>query len=401
MAQAPGQTGRGKGAAGAFAAALLAACACDDQDSGIGPDCRRPALTASRGVGARPILLRMADVFISYARADRTVAEILARTLEECGWSVWWDREILGGQPYDEVIERELDAARCVIVLWSGVSVGSNWVKSEAEAAADRGVLVPVLIEGVRLPLGFRRWHTIDLIGWRGDPEGPQFKSVLRAISGLLGQEVPARASEPEGRSKSLRSASSARLLGAVGAVAVVVAIAVAITKGTGTPVDRVQRSGVSTEERPSRVVAEPADSLGPVPAEPAPPPDPSAAISQSMPVRGSSGIVQEPVAQGYAHFRPCRAGAWNVIVASGFRERDAGVARIQSLRARFPGFQFKLFVTVAADGSSNVQYAIVAGHGLTEAEARALASKARAAGIAPDAYPARQGWDSACSDES
>jgi hypothetical protein len=33
----------------------------------------------------------MADIFISYARKDRTTAQRLAGALETRGWSVWWD----------------------------------------------------------------------------------------------------------------------------------------------------------------------------------------------------------------------------------------------------------------------------------------------------------------------
>ena len=36
----------------------------------------------------------MADIFIGYAREDRAVAAVLAKALEGCGWSVWWDRVI-------------------------------------------------------------------------------------------------------------------------------------------------------------------------------------------------------------------------------------------------------------------------------------------------------------------
>jgi len=34
----------------------------------------------------------MSDIFISYARADKEKAELLANAQK--GWSVWWDREI-------------------------------------------------------------------------------------------------------------------------------------------------------------------------------------------------------------------------------------------------------------------------------------------------------------------
>ncbi len=61
----------------------------------------------------------MTDVFISYANQDRARAQMLAQALEARGLSVWWDREIVAGQSYDEVIEHELETAKSVVVLWS------------------------------------------------------------------------------------------------------------------------------------------------------------------------------------------------------------------------------------------------------------------------------------------
>lgn len=55
----------------------------------------------------------MNDIFVSYANGDRAVAQQLADALEALGWSVWWDREIPFGKPFDQVIEEELNAARC------------------------------------------------------------------------------------------------------------------------------------------------------------------------------------------------------------------------------------------------------------------------------------------------
>jgi hypothetical protein len=86
----------------------------------------------------------MADVFISYSREDRECAELLARALSERGWKVWWDRQINVGRSFSETIERELDRARCVVVLWSRNSVQSEWVQNEAAEAAGRKALVPV-----------------------------------------------------------------------------------------------------------------------------------------------------------------------------------------------------------------------------------------------------------------
>ena len=47
----------------------------------------------------------VSDIFISYARPDRAKAQMLAKALEELGWSVWWDPKIRPGKTFHEVIE--------------------------------------------------------------------------------------------------------------------------------------------------------------------------------------------------------------------------------------------------------------------------------------------------------
>ena len=98
----------------------------------------------------------MSDIFISYASEDRPWAQRLAKALEAQGWSIWWDRNIPPGKNFDEVIEAELDVSRCVIVIWSKVSVAKRWVRVEAEEGLKRGVLIPVHFEDVQVPLAFR-----------------------------------------------------------------------------------------------------------------------------------------------------------------------------------------------------------------------------------------------------
>ncbi|MEM8771775.1 MAG: toll/interleukin-1 receptor domain-containing protein, partial [Pseudomonadota bacterium] len=61
----------------------------------------------------------MADIFISYARADRETVEKLAAALEGEGYSLWWDRRIQSGSEFSKDIEAELDAAKAVVVCWS------------------------------------------------------------------------------------------------------------------------------------------------------------------------------------------------------------------------------------------------------------------------------------------
>jgi beta-lactam-binding protein with PASTA domain len=124
----------------------------------------------------------MDQVFISYASADRDRAKRLAAVMEAKGYKVWWDREIAAGQTFDEVIEKALDDSKCVVVLWSATSVRSDWVKTEAAEAAKRKVLVPALIDEVKIPLEFRRIQAADLTHWNGHPDDPEFQKFLSAI---------------------------------------------------------------------------------------------------------------------------------------------------------------------------------------------------------------------------
>lgn len=133
----------------------------------------------------------MADVFISYAREDLESAQALAHMLEARGWNVWWDRELVPGNRFDEVIEREITAASAVIVLWSKVSVASPWVRSEANAAVERGVLIPVLLDGTNVPLRFRIVQAVDLTGWDGTSGDPRLASLLSGVDALAGPPRP------------------------------------------------------------------------------------------------------------------------------------------------------------------------------------------------------------------
>jgi hypothetical protein len=125
----------------------------------------------------------MTDIFLSYASEDRERASKLASSLEACGWSVWWDRKIIAGQTFDQVIEHELETAKSVVVLWSKDSISSEWVKNEAAVAAERGVLVPALIGLVKLPLEFRRKQAADLVNWDGDPSHKGFQALCDGIA--------------------------------------------------------------------------------------------------------------------------------------------------------------------------------------------------------------------------
>ena len=144
----------------------------------------------------------MADIFVSYARADKVRVAPLVAALEAQGWSVWWDPEITPGQEFDSQISAALDAAKAVVVVWTPTSVDSRWVRGEAREAADRGVLAPVRFEAARLPIDARAMHTTDLDDWREDVQSRPFEDLARALKTLIG-----------GRSRVAAPASTRRAL--------------------------------------------------------------------------------------------------------------------------------------------------------------------------------------------
>src|SRR5262245_57400370 len=103
----------------------------------------------------------MADVFISYAKADRPLALKLAAMLEAEGWKVWWDTSLAIGDDFRNEIMTELGRARAVVVIWTDASVKSDWVRSEA--GRGQGKLIPVKLEHLTykdLPPPFDVLHT-------------------------------------------------------------------------------------------------------------------------------------------------------------------------------------------------------------------------------------------------
>jgi hypothetical protein len=129
----------------------------------------------------------LADIFISYAHADKAWAAALAEELERNGWSVWWDRDIPTGREFRDVIEEALAAAKCVIVLWSAAAVDSEFVRSEASRAQKRGVIMPVLIDETPIPIGFDERQAVSILEF--DPGSPGFRRLLEDVGTMLKDE--------------------------------------------------------------------------------------------------------------------------------------------------------------------------------------------------------------------
>jgi hypothetical protein len=110
----------------------------------------------------------MAEVFVSYGTIDRSKALPIVQALERQGWSVFWDRQIPPGKKWQDVLERQLRRAKCVVVLLTRQSVSSSWVTFEASIALERRIIVPLMLDPtlnpqVDLPEMYRDLHVVSL----------------------------------------------------------------------------------------------------------------------------------------------------------------------------------------------------------------------------------------------
>jgi hypothetical protein len=108
----------------------------------------------------------MSQAFISYSRADYAFAQRLAVELGDEGFTVWWDPELYGGQDFPNQIQRHLDAAEFVIVIWSDTAIASSWVISEAQRGLGQRKLVTCRVPAFKianLPAPFSRLHCIKV----------------------------------------------------------------------------------------------------------------------------------------------------------------------------------------------------------------------------------------------
>lgn len=162
----------------------------------------------------------MADIFVSYKAEDRRRIKPLVEALQGEGFSVWWDEQIGGGAAWRQTIEDELNAAKCVIVVWSKRSVGpeGTFVQDEATRAQQRHVYIPVLIDKVHLPLGFGETQALPLTAWHGNRSDPHYHAVLAAVRRNVGDEGAGTARPASGRRVDRRTAIAG---GAVAAAAV------------------------------------------------------------------------------------------------------------------------------------------------------------------------------------
>lgn len=127
------------------------------------------------------------DIFLSYKREDRPRAAEIAAHFTQAGFSVFYDPQIDVGDLWDRTIEREIKAAKAVVVLWSTLSVESNWVRLEARYGVQRGIIAPAQISSCDIPLEFSSHEAANIADWcASDESHPEMQRLLTRVSSLV-----------------------------------------------------------------------------------------------------------------------------------------------------------------------------------------------------------------------
>lgn len=192
----------------------------------------------------------MADVFVSYARGDQPLAEHIVQRLTDSGFTVWWDSELLPHNRFANVIEKEIGAARAVLVIWSATAIQSQWVRAEAELAREQQKLIQAAGDRSPIPLPFNQFQVADLSRWRGAADDPQWSKVLASVAhfaSAAGGEAghPAASREPSS-AKSRRPFIRSRRLLVLGAAGLfLMASGAALVSTLARPAPRGQRIAI------------------------------------------------------------------------------------------------------------------------------------------------------------
>lgn len=279
----------------------------------------------------------MADVFISYASEDRNRVRPLAEALQSRGFNVWWDRSLAAGHDYAAVIERELRAAKAVIVVWTQSAAASTFVRDEAGRARDDGRLVPVMLDRVDIPLGFGAFQAEDFTRWNGGANAPQMQILEEALKAKIeGRDVDGGAVARKRR----RLMARIRVVSVLTVVALIVAIAWGVNdlvrpdppqtdlraellrlleEGKLTPEQAIQLASILESGALGQAASFSEESPGSLNA-----PAPSA--SDGVSIRSADGAAAAPVSE--AAFDVAARETYREAVSALLRHPDAGVRR-------------------------------------------------------------------------
>lgn len=143
----------------------------------------------------------MSDVFISYARADKALAEPIIARLRRLGLDVFVDVfDVETGAPFPQRLADAVRNSKSVVGCWTKRSLASTWCRLECSLALEIDTLVPIMLEPfIRENLGeFIHVNFSDLTDLGDQDKHLGWHQTLQSIAAKLRRWVAINPSQPD-----------------------------------------------------------------------------------------------------------------------------------------------------------------------------------------------------------
>ncbi len=111
--------------------------------------------------------VRLADIFLSYARQERNDVMPIKVFVEKLGLSIFVDVEGLdAGEEFPARLQKEIESSKLVLACWSPLALSRQWVRIECATAKTLGKLFPIQIKPLTeydMIVAFSNINYIDL----------------------------------------------------------------------------------------------------------------------------------------------------------------------------------------------------------------------------------------------
>ena len=131
-----------------------------------------------------------APLFLSYAGADKSIVDAVARELTDAGYAIWHGAENSSHENVNGDANGAIGQSAATIVFWSRNAAQSEWVKDDAINANNRTKLINASLDGTKPAENFETSHAIDFADLRKDTG---FMSLTKAIDHHLSENVPTK----------------------------------------------------------------------------------------------------------------------------------------------------------------------------------------------------------------
>jgi hypothetical protein len=135
------------------------------------------------------------DVFVSYKREERAIAERVVGHLRAAGRTAVSDLNIARNEDFGDAIDRMIRNARATVVLWTRASAASDWVRKEARLARDLekakkgNVYIGVIVEPLDLMLAVDLAYDQMLDLSAGGLDDTGLEQISAAVREAIGPE--------------------------------------------------------------------------------------------------------------------------------------------------------------------------------------------------------------------